>query len=343
MEENLRLNCKSELILGGGVKLPSGFQVPVRISKSTAGPGAGFGSIALEFDGCRVKKSISYEEGEFELVPAEENYSLFRDGNLFLENVKIIPVVYHCPEQAFFNLDQRCIFNCAFCASPRLDKDSTKGLTDEKIVEMISLAKETQDVPVAALTSGVVGSVDETVERFVSCVKAIKSNFPEMIVGVEPYVSTREHIIALKEAGADEIKINIESATSEIFEKACPELNRTIIFERLMDSVEIFGKGKVTSNLIVGLGETDEEIEKMIREMASKGIVVGLRPLKRNSINDSSMMKMLNNPAPNTTERLIKLSKLHKEILNEYGLSSESFETMCMKCTCCDLVPFRDF
>lgn len=57
------LEKKALLSLGGGVRLPEGYEVPCRISHSTAGPGAGFGSVAISFGRFRVKKSISYDSG----------------------------------------------------------------------------------------------------------------------------------------------------------------------------------------------------------------------------------------------------------------------------------------
>jgi hypothetical protein len=165
MEEDL-IGKKAELLLGGGVKLPAGYEFPFRISKSTAGPGAGNGSAVFAFGRFRVKKAVSYETGEFELVPKGDGFSLLRNGETFLENVEPKPVVYHSPEQAFFNLDQRCMFHCAFCTSPLLKDDSFKGHTDESIVGMVEKAMSEQKVVSVSLTSGVVGSVDETVSRF---------------------------------------------------------------------------------------------------------------------------------------------------------------------------------
>ena len=39
MEEDLIFK-KATLALGGGIKLPEGFEIPVRVSHSTSGPGA---------------------------------------------------------------------------------------------------------------------------------------------------------------------------------------------------------------------------------------------------------------------------------------------------------------
>ena len=42
---------KAILISGGGVKLPEGFDMPVRVSHSTAGPGAGSDAAVFAFGG----------------------------------------------------------------------------------------------------------------------------------------------------------------------------------------------------------------------------------------------------------------------------------------------------
>ena len=46
--------------------------------------------------------------------------------------------------------------------------------------------------------------------------------------------------------------------------------------------------------------------------------------------------------APNTPERLVDLAKKQKSIFGNYGISPKTFDTMCFRCTCCDIVPFID-
>lgn len=342
MEKDLNVYKKAELSLGGGIKLPKGFIMPSRISRSTAGPGAGSMSAVFSFDIYRVKKTISYDTGEFELHVNDDSYSLTKNGEPFLNDVEIQPVVYHCPEQAFFNLDQRCIYNCAYCASPRLDKNITKGLTDEKIVDMVKKAIVSQKIVSISLTSGVFGTVDDTVARFVSCIKALKQEFPEIPIGVEPYVSSYEHLLVLKDAGAEEIKLNIESPNKEIFSKVCPELDYDGIFRLLKLAVPIFGKGKVSSNIIFGMGETDEELESAMEELCAEGVIPTLRALRYNPFNEESLLLAIGNQSHTTPERAIRLAKMQKKILEKYDLTTLTCHTMCLECTCCDIVPFRD-
>ncbi|MCL2786373.1 MAG: radical SAM protein, partial [Methanomassiliicoccaceae archaeon] len=242
---------------------------------------------------------------------------------------------------AFFNLDQRCMYNCKFCTSPLLEKDLTKSLTDDKIVGMIRDRMREQKILSAAVTSGVVGSVRETVDNIVSCVTAIRKEFPDMPIGVEPYIDSVDQIVALKDAGATEMKINLETPREDIFKKVCPELDYSLIIEMLKESVKVFGAGKVTTNLILGMGETDDDVIECMDMLASFGCVPGLRAIRLNERNARNM-KAIGISERVDRDRTIRLAHAQKEILSRYGLTTLTFRTMCFECGCCDLVPFRD-
>ncbi len=335
MEEDLIL-AKAELISGGAVRLPKGYRPPVRFSRSTAGPGAGNRSLVFSFSGMRVKKAIS-DEGEFFYDPSER--TITKDGRVIAEDVTVMPAEFHCPEQAFFNLDQRCRFNCLFCSSPVLENDATRGLSDERIIEMIRGSKE--PILSIALTTGVPDSVEGSIDRMVRCVSKLKAAFPEMTIGVEPYVDDVSQIDALRHAGASEIKINVETAKEELFREFCPMLDRKNIFNMLAHAVEVFGKGKVSSNLIVGLGESDEDVASMMEKLCSMGVTPTVRGL-RIDVHREKMLSEHGIVKGPSSERLMKISKIQKDLMERYGLDSKTFETMCLRCTCCDLVPFID-
>ena len=335
MEEDLIL-AKATLASGGAVLIPKDYRVPVRISRSTAGPGAGSRSVVFSFSGMRVKKAISTESGEFVFDP--EKRTLSKDGEIIAKEVSIIPVGFHCPEQAFFNLEQKCMFDCLFCSSPLLERDATKGLDAEKIASMIRESKENIDS--IALTSGVKDSVKATVEKMVNCVAELHKEFPELPIGVEPYVDRTEQIDKLHEAGASEIKINLETATDELFKVFCPSLDRDNIFDMLAHSVKVFGKGKVSSNIIVGLGESDDDIHQIIERLCSMGVTPTVRGLRVGRYTSDILSK--NGASQPSPQRMVDIAKMVKETLSKYGLDTRSFDTMCLRCTCCDIVPFID-
>lgn len=343
MEEDL-IHKKAVLALGGPVVLPDGFEVPVRISHSTSGPGAGKDTVAFKFGGMRVKKALTHGKGEFELH-ARGDGSLFltRNGEPFLGSIEFDPVGYHCPEQAFFTLDERCAYRCAFCASPRLGKKENKGLTDEQIAQRSLDASKIQNIKAVSLTSGVIdGDVDKTADRFVSCIRAVRKALPDMPIGIEPYANSREQIQAFHDAGADEIKLNIQAATPEIFARVCPDLDREAIKRCLGYAVEIFGRGKVTSNIIFGMGETRGELRNCMERLAGMGVIPTVRSLRYNGFNNESLREAIGDVPRVTPQEMVEVAEMQKRVMEEHGLDTRTCTTMCLECGCCDLVPFRD-
>jgi biotin synthase-related radical SAM superfamily protein len=343
MEADLSLAMKKAiLITGGQLKIPKDMVLPFTPSRSTAGPGAGSTSIVVAFEGARCKKAISRESGEFELVPKEGGYRMLRNGRPFLEDVEIRPTIAHAPEQAFFNLAQDCIYDCKFCASRKLDQRITKDLSPERVVQMAIEASKREGFKSVAFTSAVVESPEKTVERMLFVVREVRKALPDVPIGVEPYLSKLSDVDDLKGAGADEIKLNIETFDRERFAKVCGKLHYDFVLEALDHAVEVFGKGKVTTNLLVGLGESDGNLLDGVRYFAERGIVATLRPLRINSFNREPLTEALGPLEPVTPERIVDLATKAKAIMEENGITSKTYHTMCHECGCCDIVPFRD-
>ncbi len=334
---------KAKLLTSGAVKLSSKVRLPFAPSRSTAGPGAGTVGIVIAFGGHRVKKAISMEKGEFELLETEKGYSLTYHDQPFLETVEIQPTLFHAPEQAFFNVETECIYDCKFCTSRKLEKKITKDLTPEKIVKMILDSSKRPDFKAVALTSAVVKSPGITVDKMVYIVTEVRKALGQDIpIGVEPYVDSIEQIDRLKQAGANEFKMNLETFDQDIFRKVCGELDLEWIMKALAHAVQVFGKGKVCSNIIIGMGESDENALAGMKALSAIGVVATLRPLRVNDLNRHSLEEVLGKLEPIREERLIRLAKEQKRILEKYQLSTLTFQTMCHSCGCCDIVPFRD-
>ncbi len=333
---------KAELLAGGAVKIPSDFRLPFLPSRSTAGPGAGSVSIVFSFNNARAKKPISRDAGEFELVESSGKLRITKAGKPFIEDVELIPTLLHAPYQAFVNIDHACIFKCKFCSSPRLGHEVTKNLTDEKIVNMILDASKEKGFESVAFTSAVSVSPAMTIERMSKLVRKTREQLPEIPIGVEPYATHPHDIDALKEAGANEIKLNIESFDPEIFEKVCPDRDYGAILHVINHAGRVFGKNRVCSNIIFGLGESDETVLEGTKVLANMGAVATLRALRRSEYNVAELERVLGKLAPVSSERMLSLAREQKKIFQEYGLSPLKFKTMCHACLSCDIVPFWD-
>lgn len=345
MEEGLKQIAakKAKLLTGGAVRLSSKVRLPFAPSRSTAGPGAGTVAIVIKFQGHRVKKAITQDQGDFELVETPKGYALTHEGQIFLETVEVQPTLFHAPEQAFFNIETDCIYDCKFCTSRHLEKKITKNLTPEKIVQMILDSSNRPDFKAVALTSAVVKTPELTVDKMIFIVTEVRKALGnDMPIGVEPYVDSLDQIDRLKKAGADEFKLNLETNDPHIFQKVCGELDTDWIMKALAHAVRVFGRGKVCSNIIIGMGESDVNALDGVRKLASIGVAATLRPLRVNDLNRHSLEEALGKLEPISEERLVRLAHEQKRILEEHGLTTLTFQTMCHSCGCCDIVPFRD-
>lgn len=88
-------------------------------------------------------------------------------------------------------------------------------------------------------------------------------------------------LYALRDSGVARVVFNVEAITEEGFAKYCPgkaELGYSYFFERLTKAVEVFGRGNVWSNLVLGLEPVDRALERC-GEYARKGIVVSANVL----------------------------------------------------------------
>ncbi|PKG31147.1 MAG: radical SAM protein, partial [Methanoregula sp.] len=138
----------------------------------------------------------------------------------------------------------------------------------------------------------------------------------------------------LHEIGVAEVKFNLEAATPELFLKMCPGLDYGQIWQVLDRSVELFGKNRVFSNVIIGLGETDAELAACIRRLTSHGVIPVLRPL-------NPVAELAGMPRP-TADRLKNIFTIHRDALEAADLDPGLARTMCTNCAGCDLVPGRD-
>ena len=91
----------------------------------------------------------------------------------------------------------------------------------------------------------------------------------------------KEQMITLAEAGVDRVSIALDAATKELFDEVKgPLADGPYIWEKqrkaLEEAVQSFGKGRVTTHLIAGLGETEKEIISMIQWCVDLGVYPSL-------------------------------------------------------------------
>jgi biotin synthase len=117
-------------------------------------------------------------------------------------------------------------------------------------------------------------------EDVLALVEELKSR-ADVPVSVSCQPFSLEQMRRLKEAGVDRISVALDAATKELFEKVKGSLAGSPYTwesqrETLIRAVRVFGRNRVYTHLIVGLGETEREMVKMIQWCVDSGVYPSL-------------------------------------------------------------------
>jgi biotin synthase-related radical SAM superfamily protein len=320
---------KAVLISIGHAIVDDDLQTEEYVGKSTAGPGAGGRSVFFTDGKRRVRLSIR-KESPLKIRKGNDGVTIERNGEVLAEGA-LEPVGFHCPQQAYITVSEQCTYHCAFCPVPRLNGPVK---SPERVLSMIDQVYLSGDLGAISLTGGVTETPEKELDRMTSLVENLAREY-DVPVGVSVY-PTSGSSDQLYAAGAHEVKYNVETMDPVLFSRYCPDLALDHVLKELTSAAQLFGKNHVSSNMIIGLGETDETVLSGVELLAQMGVIPVLRAI---SINPDIPLPGASRPS---AERLFHLASASKEILGIHGLSPLHARTMCLPCTGCDLIPDRD-
>ena len=257
----------------------------------------------------------------------------------------MLPIAMHAPDHCFINLEGDCIFDCAFCTATRTGEGQggARPRTPERWVELIVGSHRRRPFQGVAITSVSPADHERLMGDYETVIRGVLSSLPGVTVGVEPPVESVADIARLKAAGASELKVNVQSPDPAILARVCPGWDLERQFAFLDEGVRVFGRGNVTSNVIVGLGEADADVLAAFERLAAMGVVPTLRVVKVSDLNRGALERALGRPLePVPPERHLRLAAALGEALERHGLTTRGFKTMCHSCMGCDLEPGVD-
>ena len=169
---------------------------------------------------------------------------------------------------------EKCSANCGFCPQARMSKSRADMLSrvtwppfpTEQVISKIGYGVKTgstKRVCIQALNYPTVfGDILNLTTEILSHV-----NVP-ISVSCQPI--NRGKMERLREDGIDRISIALDAATEEIFDRVKGQLaGGSYVWkkqrEALEEAVQIFGRGFVSTHLIVGLGEEEREMVQTIQ------------------------------------------------------------------------------
>ncbi|QDR82584.1 radical SAM protein [Sporomusa termitida] len=182
------------------------------------------------------------------------------------------------PTTAYIMLGAKCRHNCRFCAQARssaaradlLSRVTWPELDGTEAVQAISAAFQAGNLKRACL------QVVHSEASWPTSVRAVEAlaQASDIPVCVASAIDTVEQARELVSRGAERICIALDAATPAIFHQV-----KDGHWQRrweLLHQVAAELPGRASTHLIVGLGETEEEMIKTIEQCVNKGIAVGL-------------------------------------------------------------------
>jgi biotin synthase-related radical SAM superfamily protein len=179
----------------------------------------------------------------------------------------------------------KCTANCSFCPQAReshgradmLSRVSWPVFPTRHVFDGIERAVkggQTRRVCLQAL------NYPEVFADLLAFVKAICSRV-QVPVSISCQPLNRENMRWLAEVGVERIGIPLDAATEELFSKVKGHsVGGPYVwaeqFELLTEAAGVFGKGKVSTHLIVGLGETEKEMVETIQKCVDMGVLPAL-------------------------------------------------------------------
>ena len=117
---------------------------------STAGPGAGGQSVFFQSGNRMVRLSV-VPGSPLRLVPIESGCTILMEDREIACGRLVEPLL-HCPEQAYITISESCIFDCKFCAVPKLQGGVKSPM---RVRQMVERARMAGNMRAISLTSGV--------------------------------------------------------------------------------------------------------------------------------------------------------------------------------------------
>lgn len=155
---------------------------------------------------------------------------------------------------------------CRFCAiEESLRSGSTTHVkAPEQVAEVAQAAVRLDGVRQLVMTTGTSNGRDRGARHLARCAEAVRDVLPRLPIQVqtEPPVDF-EWIGRLHDAGATAIGIHVESLDQEVRDRWTPG-KATVPLRRYeeawAEAVEVFGRNRVSTYLLVGLGEDPDEL-----------------------------------------------------------------------------------
>jgi radical SAM protein (TIGR04043 family) len=265
----------------------------------------------------------------YELVTAD-GVPYHRIARLHGSDVLATTVVQTCVR---YGEDTRCRF-CAIEASLAA-RATTRVKSPDQLAEVAEAAVRLDGVRQMVMTTGTAASPDRGARYLVRCTAAVRAAVPGLPIQVQCEPPGDLGVLAeLHDAGATAVGIHVESLDDRVRRRWMPGKATVPLAEYWAawhEAVRVFGRNRVSTYLLVGLGEDPDELVAGAAALAAAGVypfVVPYRPLA------GTLAAADGVPAP-TPARLADVTARVAEDLRRHEMRGRDQQAGCAACGAC--------
>jgi radical SAM protein (TIGR04043 family) len=233
---------------------------------------------------------------------------------------------------------QKCIYwgtheQCGFCGIELTRGEQTTPVkTPAQLAEVCTAARDLDGAVDVTLTTGSLNRRDRGALNISRCAAAIKETcgLPVQVQFEPPDdYAVLQHV---RDAGVDAVGIHVETFDEEVLARVAPGKALCGVegyFRCWERAVEVFGRGRVSTYVILGMGERREPIEEGCRRAIEMGVypfVVPLRPVP------GTLMAASHPPDP---DYVASVYRSVSAMLAEHDLDHDAAGAGCARCQAC--------
>lgn len=182
----------------------------------------------------------------------------------------------------------RCSANCAFCAQARESKAKANQLS------RVTWPSYPLNQVFAALAENRTNSTFKRLciqtlcypnlfTDLLSLINGFKKIIPHIPLSLALPPLNANQLQTLDNHGVNRVAISLDAVNPKLFENIKGRKNKSpFTWNQHMDTLEIaqsvFGADRITTHLIIGLGETEQQTVHLFQELIDKNITIGLFP-----------------------------------------------------------------
>ncbi|MEM9326694.1 MAG: MSMEG_0568 family radical SAM protein [Bacteroidota bacterium] len=281
------------------------------------------------YEGDKKVASITFpRQPEFYKHFTTDGVPMWKVAQLHSKDVLATTVLQNCVR--YYDQSTSCQF-CAIGESLKAGK-TIAYKKPHHLAETAKIAVELDGISQFVMTTGTPNTSDRGAKLLYESVIAVKQlvDIPIQVQCEPP--DDFSWFQRLKDAGADTLGMHMEAATQRTREAIMPgkaEVTLDYYYEAFEAAVAVFGRAQVSTYILAGLGDTQEEIINESYHLISLGVypfVVPFVPITGTPLAD--------HPAPNSEFMQPVLEKVGARLF-EAGMTSDTMKAGCGKCGAC--------